>query len=589
MFNVKKSVKGKLSLGFGLVLALVCLLGAFSVFTLQRASGTTDQLYTTNVRGLSSIAQMTRLLSNMQTDILTALMFRDSDEAKNLGKILQASNTKAKQVWAQYYPEQISSPKEREAASNVFDAYQSFVSRMDKFVASQATSSIFQSRGFYSKKLRGSFKSILDDLFALADTQVEAAATAHDTGMATAAKDMQIVVGAVVVVLLLTLVITFLLIRMITRPLSRARALVESIAEGRLDNKVDNPFKDEFGSTLDALAAMQNHLAEIVTTVHHNTESVSVGASQIASGNDELSTRTQEQAANLEETAASMEQMTSTVKQNADNAAQADQLAQGVRTQASEGGEIIGRAVESMGQISESSRKITDIIGLIDEIAFQTNLLALNASVEAARAGEQGRGFAVVASEVRNLAGRCATAAKDIKALVEDSAGKVKAGSEQVELSGKTLKEIIESISKVSDIVSEISVASNEQSSGIDQVNLAVSEMDSMTQQNASLVEQSAAASRSLEHQAQALREELAFFKLDGNQQSTDGDNSDTEALQISAPAAEPAEQTSSAQPAESRRDDKSVTKDTKAFAAAGRQASPAPDPANDDEEWATF
>ena len=235
-------------------------------------------------------------------------------------------------------------------------------------------------------------------------------------------------------------------------------------------------------------------------------------AGQLSQGNDDLSQRTQEQAAALEQTAASMEEMTATVKQNADNARSANQLANGARAQADRGGTVVSEAVQAMQEINESSRKIADIISVIDEIAFQTNLLALNAAVEAARAGEQGRGFAVVATEVRTLAQRSASAAKEIKELIGDSVEKVRTGSELVDSSGKVLAEIVDSVKKVSDIVAEISAASEEQSTGIDQVNNAVTQMDETTQQNAALVEEAAAASKAMQQQAQQLIAQISFF-----------------------------------------------------------------------------
>ena len=307
----------------------------------------------------------------------------------------------------------------------------------------------------------------------------------------------------------------FLLIRAIMERLNEAVHLANEIAGGKLGHDIVVTRHDELGALLQAFRTMDERLKATVAEVRHGADSVSTAAQQIASGNDDLSQRTQEQASSLEETAASMEQMTSTVKQNAENASHANQLARGAREQAERGGEVAGRAIVAMGEINTSSRKIAEIVGLIQEIAFQTNLLALNAAVEAARAGEQGRGFAVVASEVRNLAQRSAGAAKEIKGLIEDSAEKVRGGSELVNQSGKALAEIVESVKKVTDIVAEIAAASQEQSAGIDQVNHAVMQMDEMTQQNAALVEEASAAARAMHEQAGELTRQIAFFKID--------------------------------------------------------------------------
>lgn len=314
--------------------------------------------------------------------------------------------------------------------------------------------------------------------------------------------------------LLFALLRSTLLIRSISHALSYAMKVANEIAGGKLGHEIEVKGTDELANLLGALRTMDQRLVEIVAEVRQGSDAVSTAAQQIARGNDDLSQRTQEQASSLEETASSMEEMTSTVKQNAENASHANQLARGAREQAERGGEVAAQAVTAMREINNSSRKISDIVSLIDEIAFQTNLLALNAAVEAARAGEQGRGFAVVATEVRNLAQRSAGAAKEIKQLINDSADKVRTGSELVDQSGKALSDIVDSVKKVTDIVAEIAAASQEQSAGIDQVNNAVSQMDEMTQQNAALVEEASAAARAMHEQAGELSRQVNFFRF---------------------------------------------------------------------------
>jgi len=266
---------------------------------------------------------------------------------------------------------------------------------------------------------------------------------------------------------------------------------------------------------------MNASLSHIVGEVRNGTDTIATASNEIAAGNLNLSSRTEQQASSLQETAASMEQLTSTVKQNADNASQANQLAVSASEVAVHGGKVVTQVVSTMGSINASSKKIVDIIGVIDGIAFQTNILALNAAVEAARAGEQGRGFAVVAAEVRNLAQRSASAAKEIKALIDDSVAKVNVGSKLVDQAGSTMEEIVTSIRRVTDIMGEITAASHEQTAGIDQINQAVSQMDQVTQQNAALVEEAAAAAASLQDQAATLAEVVSAFKLDSHYVAT--------------------------------------------------------------------
>jgi methyl-accepting chemotaxis protein len=327
-----------------------------------------------------------------------------------------------------------------------------------------------------------------------------------------------LVVALSAIAILFAGVIAWLVTRSITAPLSRAVMVAETVAAGNLTSRFDTESKDETGQLLRALRTMNDNLLSIVSQVRRGTDTIATASTQIASGNLDLSSRTEQQASSLEETASSMEQLTATVKQNAENARQANQLAMSASAVAVEGGNVVGQVVHTMESINTSSRKIVDIISVIDGIAFQTNILALNAAVEAARAGEQGRGFAVVASEVRSLAQRSAAAAKEIKTLIDDSVEKVGSGSKLVEQAGQTMSDVVASVRRVTDIVGDISSASREQSDGIEQVNQAVMQMDQVTQQNAALVEEAAAAAQSLQDQATRLTHIVGVFKMDSHQ-----------------------------------------------------------------------
>jgi len=294
-------------------------------------------------------------------------------------------------------------------------------------------------------------------------------------------------------------------LRDVRRPLSAATAAARAMAQGDFNARLDIARNDEFGKLLQQLTAMQTKLGFITAEVSLASQATARASAEIATGNRDLSARTEEQASSLEETASAMEQLTATVKQNADNARQANQLAAGASEAATRGGEVVSEVVHTMNGISASSRKVADIIGVIDGIAFQTNILALNAAVEAARAGEQGRGFAVVASEVRSLAQRCAAAAKEIKTLIDESVSRVEEGSKQVDVAGRTMEEVVDSVKRVADIMAEIATASAEQSVGIEQVNQAITQMDDVTHQNAALVEQAGVAVESMRNQAAAL------------------------------------------------------------------------------------
>lgn len=349
---------------------------------------------------------------------------------------------------------------------------------------------------------------------AVEGSQAHAHATADET-MSLIQTTSRIMLGACVVAVVLTVLYGALIIHGMKGPLARAVSMAEAVASGNLGTEMEIPEgRDEFSRLLQALGRMNQSLIGIIQRVRGSSDSIATGSTQIATGNADLSQRTEQQASALQQTAATMEQLSGTVRNNADNAQRANQLARSAASVASDGGAVVGQVITTMHGISDSGRKIGDIIGVIDGIAFQTNILALNAAVEAARAGEQGRGFAVVAGEVRTLAQRSAQAAKEIKSLIERNVEQVAQGTALVDKAGKTMEEIVLSIRKVSDIVSEITVATVEQSKGIQQVGDAIGQLDQFTQQNAALVEEGAAAAESLQTQAKQLVQAVSIFDL---------------------------------------------------------------------------
>ncbi|HJV85811.1 MAG TPA: methyl-accepting chemotaxis protein [Noviherbaspirillum sp.] len=372
-----------------------------------------------------------------------------------------------------------------------------------------------------SGPMTATYAVFMESLDALIKLQREQAKSAFEHGQGAYVLVRNISFLAIFVGVALAALIGTLLVRAISVPLNEAVRIARAVSEGDLSQRIEITSRDETGQLLAALKVMNDSLSHTVGQVRAGTETIGVASREIAAGNADLSSRTESQASSLEETASSIEELTSTVKQNAENARQANQLVVSASDVALRGGNVVDQVVETMGAIKDSSRKIVDIIGVIDGIAFQTNILALNAAVEAARAGEQGRGFAVVAAEVRNLAQRSAGAAKEIKALIGDSVEKVDAGSKLVDEAGKTMDEIVTSVKHVADIMNEISAASQEQSAGIEQVNLAINQMDEMTQQNAALVEQAAAAADSMQTQAATLGQAVAVFKLNHANQMT--------------------------------------------------------------------
>jgi methyl-accepting chemotaxis protein len=362
------------------------------------------------------------------------------------------------------------------------------------------------------------YRQVLDEINKLVDLQKTEEQGMLDAAAASGKRLMYLLALIGLVAVVIGMVLSHLITRSITNPMHEALEIAQRVAAGDLTSRIRPSGRDETGQLLHALDAMNGSLVKIVGEVRLGTDTIATASGQIASGNMDLSSRTELQASSLEQTAASMVELTSTVKQNADNARQANVLAASASEVALKGGAVVSQVVDTMGSINESSKKIVDIIGVIDGIAFQTNILALNAAVEAARAGEQGRGFAVVATEVRNLAQRSAAAAKEIKTLIGDSVEKVGTGAKLVDQAGVTMEEIVNSVRRVTDIMAEITCASQEQTSGIEQINHAIAEMDEVTQQNAALVEEVTAAAASLEGQAQSLAQVVSVFKIDAQQ-----------------------------------------------------------------------
>jgi methyl-accepting chemotaxis protein len=407
--------------------------------------------------------------------------------------------------------------EEKKLADDFGPKYEAYLSEgLKPVLASFRAGGFKEGNSTLLARLNPTFTAAAEAAQKLVQLQLDVAKQEYKQAESRYTNSRNLAIAAIVIGLGLSAWLGFILIRAITGPLDAAVKLARAVAEGDLTQRIEVHSTNEIGQLMQALKDMNDSLVKVVGQVRSGVDTVATASSQIAAGNLDLSSRTEEQASSLEETASSMEELTSTVRQNAENARQANQLVVSTADVAVKGGKVVSQVVDTMASIKDSSRKIADIIGVIDGIAFQTNILALNAAVEAARAGEQGRGFAVVASEVRNLAQRSASAAKEIKGLIEDSVGKVDAGGKLVDEAGKTMDEIVSSVKRVTDIMSEIAAASQEQSAGIEQVNQAIAQMDEVTQQNAALVEEAAAAAESLQDQAGKLTEAVSVFKMEG-------------------------------------------------------------------------
>jgi methyl-accepting chemotaxis protein len=504
----------RLAVGFALTLAMVILVAAVAIARLHGGAASTAQV-------LAEPLAKERMITEWYMQVFaavrrTAAIVKSSDAA--LGPFFKEDSAqtgkRSAELLKQIEP-LIEAGEEKALFDKITEQRKAYSSARDEAVKAKADGDQELAARILDQRFTPTAKAYQESMQQLVAMQAtNIAATARTIGEHADSSETLIATLAALS-LLVGALSAWLLARGIVRPIRQAVELAETVAGGDLTRRIDITTQDETGALLRALRHMNDSLVNIVTEVRGGTDTIAGASSEIAAGNLDLSSRTEQQAASLEETAASMEQITGTVRQNADNARQANQLAITASNVAVEGGSVVSQVITTMGSINESSRKIVDIIGVIDGIAFQTNILALNAAVEAARAGEQGRGFAVVASEVRNLAQRSAAAAKEIKVLIGDSVEKVDVGAKLVDQAGATMEQVVESIRRVTDIMAEITHATQEQTGGIEQVNIAIGQMDEATQQNAALVEESAAAAGAMQEQAARLAQVVGVFKLD--------------------------------------------------------------------------
>jgi len=512
-FNDMK-ISTRLMFGFGTLVLLIALMGGASIVKIRGVEDAFDNVIQDFYPKVQVVNQVKEHLNRIARAMRNVVIMTDPAEVK---KEVEAINVARQAIVARLdkLEQEIHTAEGKALFAKLVEARSAYVPLQSKVMELAAAGNVDEARALLLGEVRPrqlAYMAALDEFSKLEERLMD-----------TAAKDAAVAITSVQtavwasggIALVFAVLMALWIIRAITRPINQAVELSRAVASGDLSRQFEVSGHNETAQLLSALKDMQGTLAGVVAGVRQNAEGVASASSQIAQGNQDLSQRTEEQASALEETAASMEQLGSTVKQNADNALQANQLAMGASSVAIKGGEVVNEVVTTMKGINDSSKRIADIISVIDGIAFQTNILALNAAVEAARAGEQGRGFAVVASEVRNLAGRSAEAAKEIKGLIMASVERVEQGTALVDQAGVTMTEVVSAIQRVTHIMGEISAASAEQSAGVTQVGEAVSQMDQVTQQNAALVEESAAAAASLNSQAHALVEAVAFFKLD--------------------------------------------------------------------------
>jgi methyl-accepting chemotaxis protein len=510
------SIFWRLILAFALLAAIGVIAGGVGVSSMTRMNSQAQKTYDQDLTGLKFVTRAEASVATCARLIEAAMLAPDQPtraqlltDARRLRDEAKASLNKAAPLFENEQGRDLMTMAR--AMFEQFDgAFTGLAGAVEHEKVGQAGPSGALLFGAFAEAL----VPLSSSIHALVEWKVSSAKANADDTTAVFHASSATVLGLTLLGICTAVILGVVLARSISRPLGHAIELADAVAAGDLSAEIEPNGTDELAHLQTALRDMVLSLRKLVSSVRFGVDSVAVASGQIASGNQDLSNRTEQQASSLEQTASSMEQLSSTVQQNSESARQANQLAVAASEVAGRGGEAVGQVVNTMGQIQASSRKIAEIIGVIDGIAFQTNILALNAAVEAARAGEQGRGFAVVAGEVRNLAQRSAQAAREIKSLIADSVTKVESGSRQVTEAGKTMQDLVVQVRRVTDLLGEIASATMEQNSGIGLVNNSVSQLDQMTQQNAALVEQSAAAAASLRKQAEQLAQAVAIFKL---------------------------------------------------------------------------
>lgn len=520
-------ISTRLGVLLGVLALLLVIIGSIGLYGIGKGDESLRNVYADHTIPITQISEIQYLQLRSLLAVVTAQRIATNDQTEKSAKEVKANTDAALALWTQYRATTMTAEEAAQAQSYEGLQKQYIEEGLQPTVKALQDNDLHGAGLLMDEKVTPKFESMRAQSAALMKTLLEGTAQAYEHSVARVAVIRTVSIASIVIGLLFASVFGLNLVRGIARPLNHAVVVANAVAAGQLDQSIpDEGGKDEISDLMRSLAAMQQSLVQVVSTVRGNAEGVAGACNEIAHGNHDLSARTERQASTLEETSASMEELSDAVRHNSDAARQANQLAQSASSVALRGGDVVGQVVETMRAINSSSSRIADIIGVIDGIAFQTNILALNAAVEAARAGEQGRGFAVVASEVRSLAGRSAEAAKEIKTLINASVETVERGTHLVDQAGSTMAEVVDSIRKVTAIMGNISAASTEQSEGVGQIGHAIGQMDQVTQQNAALVEQMAAAASSLTDQARDLVDAVAVFRLSAADAAHGGHNS---------------------------------------------------------------